>query len=298
MLKLAVMAGTTEWHGYAFTTLINPVDERAFKRNKWPQYPNRFRRRARVTHLWGRDVEGTKKLAAASGVEHVVDRPEDVIGDVDGVMLCDDVKGTHHVHAPLFLRAHVPVFIDKPLAPTYADARRIVQIARKTRTPMMSCSALRYANEILDRNALAARVGDITACVGTGVHGLYSYGIHPLETMVTLMASRVKSVRNVGRAGAAIVRVTFADGRVGVLQVFARGVAYTLDVTVYGTKGHVHLPIVDGAGFYGNLVGAYLDMVDSGRPPIPYEETLNLLHALEQAGRSLKTGREEKVSTR
>src|SRR6185369_11220750 len=42
---------------------------------------------ARVTHIWTDNPEEAPKVAAASRIENVVQRPEDVIGKVDAVVL-------------------------------------------------------------------------------------------------------------------------------------------------------------------------------------------------------------------
>ena len=291
MIKLALMAGTTAWHGFTFSGLVNRIDGKAFEKNDWPVYRNAFARRARITHAWSTDVKGTRKLAQAAGIEHVVKYPEDVIGEVDGVILADDMEMTHHRSAPIFLKAGLPTFIDKPLAPNWREAKRTVELARKHRAPMMSCSALRYATEIADGRAIAAKVGRITTCVAVGVNELYFYGIHPLELMVTVMGKRIRKVRNVGEKGKSIVHVTFTDGRMGTLIVYEKGLAYTLEITLHGTKGHLHLPIADHQGFYADMMRTFLDMVETRRPPIPYDETLNIIRALELAKRSQKTGR-------
>ncbi len=295
MIKLALMAGTTVFHGFSFSGLINEIDERVFQRSKWPIYRNRFRGRAKITHAWSTDVAGTKRLAAAAGIEHVVKHPQDVLGKVDAVILADDLKMTHQRTAPVFLRAGLPTFVDKPLAPTWAEAKAIIKAAKTSKTPLMSCSALRFAAEIEDKAAIAEKVGEITACTAVGVNELFFYGIHPMELMVTVMGKRVRSVRNVGAKGKAVVRVQFADGRMGVLLVYEKQMAYTLEITLHGTKGHLRVPICDSQAFYGNMLAKFLDMVETREPPIPYDETLNIIRALLLAKRSVGTGREYAV---
>ncbi len=295
MIRLALLGGTTAWHGFAFAGLMQRVDAAAFRRHGWPVYKTRFARRARITHAWGADAAGTRKLAAAAGIEHVVGRPGDVIGQVDAVILADDCRLSHHRPARMLLEAGLPTFVDKPLAPTWREARAIVRCAKRTGTPMMSGSALRFANEIRDRAAIRRQIGELTTATAVGVNDLLSYGIHPMELLVTVMGSRVASVRHVGRAGEAIVRVVFEDGRMGIVEVYERGLAYTLEIAMHGTKGHVRLPITDHQGFYENLMDAFLTMAETRVPPIPYDETLGIVRSLLLARRSCRDGREHAV---
>jgi hypothetical protein len=45
---------------------------------------------ARVTHIWTDDPSDAVKVARASLIPHVVQRPEDVIGQVDAVIVATD----------------------------------------------------------------------------------------------------------------------------------------------------------------------------------------------------------------
>jgi predicted dehydrogenase len=153
---------------------------------------------------------------------------------------------------------------------------------------------LRFATEITDRQALAEKVGDITTICAVGVNELIYYGIHPLEATVTLMGSGIDSVLNVGRPGEAIVRLRFKDGRQAVLIVYEKGFGYTLELTVHGTRGHLHVPFLDSQGFYTNMLSAFLDMVKTRKAPFPPEETLTIIRALVLAKQSVAEGGVEK----
>ena len=295
MIRLALIDGTSAFHGFAFSSLINRVDRGAFKRNKWYAYDNRLGDEAVITHVWDEDSPAARKLAKAAKIEHVVDKPRDVVGHVDGALLVDNLKMTHQRHAPALIKAGLPTFIDKPLSPRLAQAELIVKLAKQHRTPIMSSSALRYSTEIADRAALAEQLGDVVTCTTVGTNELFFYGIHPMTLMRTIMGSRIKSVRNVGKRGESVVRVRFADGRQGVLIVHQKGMAYTLEATVHGSKGHARIPIADSTGFYGNMLADFLKLIRTGKPVVPYDETLNIIRALLQAKKSLRDGREYPV---
>lgn len=295
MLKLAMIDGAGAFHARAFAGLINRIDREAFTRHNWPVYDNHLGDKAVITHVWDEDAKVARQLAKAANIDHVLDKPADVIGKVDGVLLTDNLVMTHQRHAPVFLRAGVPTFIDKPLAPTLRQAQSIVKLAEKHDTPMTSCSALRYATEIADRDALAERVGDIAAVTCAGVNELFFYGIHPLTLMYTLMQSRIVSVRHVGTKEHNIVRVRFADGRMGVLMVYSTGMAFAFTATVHGSGGHERIAVTDSAGFYSRMLDDFLTSIASRKPAVPYDETLNIIAALLASKRSLRERRECRV---
>ena len=295
MIRLAMIDGTDAYHGRAFAGFINRVNEDEFRKQNWPLYRTVLSDRAAITHIWGQNEEATKALAAAAGIEHVVSTPADVIGKVDGVLLIDNLKMTHQRHAPLFIKAGVPAFIDKPLSPRWEEAQGIVRLARKHRTPIMSTSALRYSSEIADMKAITDQVGELVTCCAAGTNDLFFYGIHSMTLMLAVMGARVRSVRNVGKRGKDVVHVRFRDGRQGVLIVYNKGMAYTLEVTVYGSKGHLRIPVRDAQGFYGNMLADFVSMVETRRPSVPYDETLNIIRALLLAKKSARDHREHKV---
>jgi predicted dehydrogenase len=290
MINVAIVRGAGSYHGRAFAGILNEYDEAAYRERGWPAYPSALAARARVTHVWDPDRDAAEQLAAAAGIDSVAGRPEDVIGQVDGVIVADDGSLEHQRSARPFLEAGLPTFVDKPLSTDPAEAREIVELARRHGAPFFSASALRFAEEIRDRDALAAQVGEITAVCAAGVNDLVYYGVHPLEAMVALLGPGIESVANVGRPGEAVVRLRWRDGRQGVMLVYERGFSYTLEVTLHGTAGHARIPISDSAAYYTNMLGAFLDMVESGEPPFAAEETVEIIRALVLARESVADG--------
>ena len=76
---------------------------------------------AKVTHVWTQDRNISEHIAKASLIDNVVDKMEDMIGQVDAVLLARDDPENHVAMAKPFLDANVPLFIDKPLAITTED---------------------------------------------------------------------------------------------------------------------------------------------------------------------------------
>src|SRR5688572_18404799 len=81
-------------------------------------------------------VEGfAKTIQSDYGVE-LVDSIEALLAKVD-VVLLESVDGRPHLaQVTPVLRARKPVFIDKPLAASLEDARKIIDLAKSTGTPM------------------------------------------------------------------------------------------------------------------------------------------------------------------
>lgn len=79
----------------------------------------------------------------------LVDKPSDMIGNVDG-MLIESLDGSAHwARTRPFLEAGLPCFVDKPFACCLADARKIFDLADKKNVPVFSASAMRFAPELI-----------------------------------------------------------------------------------------------------------------------------------------------------
>ena len=89
-------------------------------------------------------IEGFTTQMKKFGVP-LVEKPADMIGKVDG-MLIEAVDGTVHLErARPFLEAGIPCFVDKPYACSVDDAKKMAELAARKKLPLFSSSSLRYA---------------------------------------------------------------------------------------------------------------------------------------------------------
>src|SRR5207244_1518706 len=97
---------------------------------------------------------------------------EELCEKVDAVLI-ESVDGRPHLNQarPVF-KAGKRVFIDKPLAASYADAREIVRLSKESGVPFFSSSSLRYAPDVQ-----ALRKNDTLG----GIMGAFTFGPENLE---------------------------------------------------------------------------------------------------------------------
>ena len=158
--------------------------------NREGRYPG-----LRVVALAGGDTERNRALAAAGGLDQLVDAPGDLIGRVDAAIVCSRNGHQHRAETVPLLRAGIPVLVDKPLACSVEDAQAILEAAAATGTPVTSSSALRYhpsvtrlAIELADSRPEVLQVsGPADAASEHG--GLFFYGIHSVEILFALLRS-------------------------------------------------------------------------------------------------------------
>src|SRR5262245_26466970 len=76
----------------------------------------------------------TKEMERFGG--KLVDRPADLLGQIDAVLI-ESVDGSvHRERAEPFLKAGVPCFVDKPFACSHADARYLAELAAQKNVPL------------------------------------------------------------------------------------------------------------------------------------------------------------------
>lgn len=227
----------------------------------------------------------------AMGVE-IVDSIPALLTKVDCVLL-ESVDGRPHLEQvrPV-LAAGKRVFIDKPLAGSLVDALTIAELGEKTKTPWFSSSSLRYGPGVAKTKA-DPKLGDIVGvsawspCSLEKTHpDLYWYGIHGCEMLYTYMGAGCDSVSRTQTEGTDFVVGTWKDGRVGTFRGIRQGKG-DYGATVFGTKGVVAAPGYEG---YKPLVEVIATFFRTGKPPIPVEETIELMAFMEAADESKRQG--------
>ena len=290
MVRVALIGGAAAYHCRVFASLINEYDREGYAKARFPHFDRPPLGGIEAVAIWDPDPEAAQQVARLAGIGDVLPEPTDAIGRVDGVMLCDDVTMEHQKRASVFLEAQVPTFIDKPLSPDSAEAAKIIGLARKSGTPMMSCSALRYSREMQEARERIAAIGKIRCATGTAPNELVFYGIHALELAHTVLGPGVEWVQNIGDEDRALVRCAYPDGASIMLQVLGSGGWPGMHGCFFGEGGGVHVEVSDAAAYYGNMIRAFADMVETGDMPIPLETTLEIVRILAVAKRSQQEG--------
>jgi virulence factor len=250
-------------------------------------------------------VPGTSKLSPERVPEYTAqmkryevslfDRPEDLLGKIDAVMV-ESVDGSVHLdRARPFLERGMPTYVDKPFACTLEDARAMIDLAARTHAPIFSSSSLRYAPEVVAARGGQSEAGAILGAATFGPApldvtgrnpGLFHYGIHPVEMLYTLMGPGCERVVALSTEGADVVSGTWRDGRIGTVRGLRAG-RQDYGFTVFGEKGVVS----QGVGtryIYRELLKEVVRMFETGRPPIEPVVTLELVEFIDAAARSAR----------
>jgi hypothetical protein len=230
-----------------------------------------------------------EEIRSKYGIEIVSDI-QTLLGKVDGVLL-ESLDGRPHLtQARPVIAAQKALFIDKPMAATLEDAREIARLAKDAGVAWFSSSSLRFSDVVAGLKFSDA-VGAITWGPGPfephHALDLAWYAIHPIEMLYTLMGTGCESVTRIVGQDADVVVGRWKDGRIGMVRANRPGNDY--GGAVFRQSGTV-VSRPQGAGSYRPLVVEIVKFFQTGQPPVPNEETLEIFAFLDAAQRSKAQG--------
>jgi hypothetical protein len=236
----------------------------------------------------------------------LVDRPEAMLGKVDGVLIESQEGGAHWERARPFLEAGLPCFIDKPFACSVADARKLVGLSEEKKAPLFSSSSLRYAPELVAFLSEDGR-GKVLGAVAYGparVHepdprrnpGLFHYGIHAVEVVYALMGPGCERVVCTHEKDVDVVTGQWRDGRVATVRGSRRG---KVDYGAVAFADQGVRPLTLGTRFiYRELLKQVVAFFRQKKSPLDVAVTVEIVAFIEAALRSAANhGAGEKVLT-
>ncbi|MCE5345157.1 MAG: Gfo/Idh/MocA family oxidoreductase [Bacteroidales bacterium] len=228
-------------------------------------------------------IPGYTEEVKKYGVE-IVNSIEELISKVDVVLLETNDGRLHREQAIPVLKAGKRMFIDKPVAASLTDAIAIFDTAKKYNVPVFSSSSLRYiagAQEIAH--------GSIGKVLGADTYSpspiekthpdLFWYGIHGVETLFTLMGKGCKSVSRTFTDNTDVVVGVWQDNRIGTFRGIRSGKG-GYGGTAFGEKG---IQTLGEFKDYNTLLIKIIEFFNTGKVPVPAEDTLEIFAFMEAA---------------
>ena len=239
----------------------------------------------------GRVGQFTEELKAL-GVQ-ICDSLEETAQDMDAFFL-ESVDGRQHLEQfKVLAKFGKPVFIDKPLACSFEDAKAIAEISRAKNTPVVTASAIRFAKGIGD----LLEDGEIVqSCEAFGPMALlpdyrdyFWYGIHSAEVLYAMMGKGCKTVQTFNTNKLDVIVGLWEDGRIGTLRGNRTGAnnfgcVVTTDKVAKAGFASGDIP------YYALMLKKVVPFFQTGKSPVCMEESLEVIAFLEAASRSLANG--------
>ncbi len=302
MIRLGVLDFDTS-HVVEFTKRLN---KKGVAKDQWVEGASVVVGCPGQSKIMPERIAGVKKEMEELGVP-LVEKPTDMIGKVNGMLIESQEGGAHYEAARPFLQAGIPCFIDKPFTCSLADAKKIAALAAKKKVGVFSASSLRYATELVAYLA-DAKKGKILGAVAFGPApyfegksdvplnpGLYHYGIHAVEILYTLMGPGCVRVSCLHEKDVDVVTGQWKDGRAATVRGIRSGNA-GYGFTAFSEKGVKHSVLSTGT-IYRELAKQIVLFFETKKAPVDLSVTIEMMAFIESALKSAANhGAGEKVA--
>jgi len=282
-----------------------------------------------ITHIYDANVKAAQDFSETFCNKPIVcEKPNEMIGKIDAVFIADcDGSGSDHLQlADPFLRKGIPTYVDKPFASKLADATAIVKLANKYKTPMFNASILSYVpaakqfKRRFDEIAAAyyplpAQMPSLPIGLGVvkGVGGAFSqelsgkavtggieermaYIIHGVSLALNLFGKDIEWVEAMGTLPLEYLHLHAKSGIEIVIMntsvdIFPETCSFY--ASAYSKFGAVHSGPIGDPEFIGGgqrIVELFKKMVNTGKPPVAYEEFILHIAVIEAGQIAQKKG--------
>ncbi len=296
-LKLGVI-GMSEGNGhpYSWSAIFNGYNREVMKDCPFPVIPEYLGRQtfpddaiadATVTHIWTQDKKISEHIAAASLIDNIVENYQDMIGLVDAVLLARDDPENHKEMSRPFLEAGVPIYIDKPLATSVAEAEKIYSF-QKYDSQIFSCSALGFADEFDPKKNDFSSLGKLKQVKATIMKDWQKYSVHIIEPVLKIIGNQgiAKKVEATHRAETRTVKIIWESGLITNFATTGNNQS-PLEICLEGETGSKALLFKDTYAAFKNALEAFIDAVRT-RQSIQRQFVLKVIDVIEKGELGVK----------
>ena len=286
-IRLGII-GMTEGNGhpYSWSAMFNRYDREAMTAEcPFPGIPAYLNKEeyetmgipgAKVQMVCCDDRKDAEHVAKLSLIPEVVDRPEDMIGKVDAVIIATDIGSEHRRRAEPFIAAGIPLFIDKPLCDNREDLE-FFKNAIASGAPIISSSSMRYCKEITPYfHGNYREIGQLRYISMTMPKKWETYGIHAIEALFAVTGAGYTAICNTGELKRNIVHLKHKNGFDAVIANIY-DMTYAPVIRLSGTAGTLEIKLNDSYTSFRNQLVSFIDYLRTGVPPMPFAETEELM---------------------
>ncbi len=287
MFRIGIL-GSENSHAMAFSRIFNGIDE---------NFKGEFED-ITVVGTFGTDDASNKALVEQAGVQFIADKPEDLLGRVDAVMVTARNGKYHAEYARPFIEAGLPAFIDKPFTSDPAGALALAKLAKDKNVPLCGGSSLKVCMETARLAAFAAQNRDsiLTGSVYAPVSMVNEYGNfwfyadHLSEISLAVFGWDPKWVQAYGRDDKGVTALVGYENYT-VSNHYCEGM-YQYGCTVI-TKNGIHTQTIGLDDAYPNECRVFARMLRTGKMHGTYEQLVQPVYYMDALYRSWQIG--EKV---
>lgn len=285
-------------HPYSWSAIFNGYDPVGMQECPYATIPDYLGKQpketlgisgARITHIWTDNPDDAHNVAKASLIPNVVERAEDVIGQVDAVIVATDIGSEHVARCRPFLEAGLPVFVDKPMVDSEDDLRTFRRWHDEGKA-IMSSSCMAYAKEFLPYRESTHDLGAMRYATVTTMKSWERYGIHALSAVYPIIGPGFVSARHSGTQEHAVVHFTHRNRAEVVVVAIDDMYGAFGKLMLCGTKDSAYASFHDTYYAFRAQLVDYVRFLRTGTSGTSFAETEELMRMLVAGIRSRDEG--------
>jgi len=268
-LKLGII-GLSEGNGhpYSWSAIINGFNKDLMMDCGFPAIPDYLGQQnfpkdqiknAEVSHIYTQDINLSKKIARTTFIQKVCSDYKEMIGEIDGLLLARDDANNHKKYAEPFLRAGIPIYIDKPMALS-VDEANILFSMQKYEGQIFSCSALSYANELKINKNDFDKIGQLLSIKAKTPKDWDKYAIHLIDPIIrmpitidNLIKSNLNIKKNITR-----LELINKEGIIILIQSDKES-SGPIEINLHGINGDIKLTFIDSFNAFKSALEDFID---------------------------------------
>jgi len=257
-------------HPYSWSAICNGYEPIEMQRCGFPtiseylgkqNWPASRLAEVEVTHVWTQERSLSNRIARAARIQNVVDRPDQMFGYIDALLLARDDSENHAKFAVPFLDAGLPVYLDKPVALS-SSALSSLYDHEQYPGQIFSCSALGYAKELTLSDAVREELGTIHQIIAMTPKYWDTYAMHLIEPVFqqSCRKNQAKNVTPIRMGDATSVMAEWDDGFRASLHALG-SISAPIAFDVIGEKGYKRLVFKDSFSAFRAALADFIEGV-------------------------------------
>lgn len=291
-LKLGIIGiSDGNGHPYSWSAIFNGYQEDAMARCPFPaipaylrerKYPEEFLSQAQVSHIWTQDAAASAHIASASNIPNIASSLTDMLHAVDAVLLARDDAESHYSFAKPCIEAGKPIYIDKPIAHTTKDLDRLLGIQQYAHQ-IFSCSALLYADELIEAKKELDSFGDIISIQATVPKSWEKYSIHVIDPVLYILGYPPILFNNPqkGKSGSTRLSGQLDSGAFVSFTAFGSA-SVPIAIEIIGSKRSKTYIFRDAFSAFRTALHQFVEGIDEEKLKISREATRSVVSVIER----------------
>ncbi|QED49195.1 Gfo/Idh/MocA family oxidoreductase [Cytobacillus dafuensis] len=291
-LKLGVIGMSDgNGHPYSWSAIFNGFNDAYMKDCPFPVIPDYLSKQSfpedsifegKVSYIWTQDKEISKHVAKSSNIEHIVEHYPDMIGQVDGILLARDDYEHHLEISEPFLKAGLPIYIDKPIAINKKQANKIFSL-QKYKGQIFTCSALGYAKEFQLTDKMKTEIGNLEYVEACIMKSWEKYSIHIIEPVLKIIGDQgeIKLVNKTISNNKHIITYTWDSHLVTTISTLGESPS-PIKIRLFGSKGYKELVFEDTFYAFKKALQHFINIIKKEDPPINQGFVMKVVDMIER----------------